>query len=500
MEACAYHAKEDDRLVVRLPAQTARTEPPIVIPARIAVLLLSAVLAIGAVAGTWAAPLPSGLDAPIRAFAWPVDSPPNDPGFLQQTDLEPIGVAAAWTRTTGLPGVVVAVLDTGIDAPNPEFAGRLVPGFNALTGVEDSAGDFGPTTDDSTSGHGTHVSGTIAAAADNGTGIAGIAPNVSIMPIKILDSKGQGDFGGLIDGMNWAIAHGARIITMSLGGPLAPGTVADVQFAFDTAHAAGAIVMAAAGNDGIVLDEFPCNFVHVICVGSTTKDGTAVSSFSTRTVALALVAPGERIYSTIPADRNAYLSGTSMATSHVTGAVALLRSVRPTITPDEVLAALTLTARPIVAGGRDPASGYGLLQVAAAVDRVMSGVVSVFAPLPPTPPSASPMTDPVAPAVTASSPRNGTRSVARSTRPRIAFSLAMAGISTRTIRMKDLSRGRWVTFRVSYSVSTRTVTIIPTTRLAANHSYRVYVDGVVSASDGTAMSRSFIVTFRTGYR
>src|SRR6185503_17158900 len=127
------------------------------------------------------------------------------------------------------------VLDSGIDSTNPEFSGRVVPGFNALTGVADTAANFAPTDDDA--GHGTHVSGTIAAAADNGTGIVGIAPAVSIMPVKVLSGDGEGDFGNLIDGMDWAVAHGARIITMSLGGTLSPSAVAYVQHTFDSAYA-----------------------------------------------------------------------------------------------------------------------------------------------------------------------------------------------------------------------------------------------------------------------
>ena len=497
----------------------------------VAALALAILLAVPGTAATWAAPQPMGLDAPIRAFGWPTDAAPNDPFFGVQTDLVPIGVAAAWTRTTGTQGTIVAVLDTGIDASNPEFAGRLVPGYNALTGSADSPADFAATADDA--GHGTHVSGTIAAAANNGTGIAGIAPNVSIMPIKVLGADGVGDFGGMVAGMNWAIAHGARIITLSLGGSLQPAAVTYLQGTFDAAHAAGAIVVAASGNDGTTMDEYPCNFNHVICVGSTTNDGTTVSSFSTRTHGLTLVAPGERIASTLPGSGYGYGSGTSMAVPHVTGAVALLRSVRPTLTPDEARASLTQTARAMVSGGHNPESGYGLLQVEAALDLVAGDPAATPSSASPSPtpstgatptPTPTPTEDPagtptpppspapdtgvqpvptpelIVPTVTASSPRNGTRSVVRSVRPRVVFSVPMTGVSTRTITMKDLSRGRWVRIRVSYSAATRVATITPVFRLAANHSYRITVWRVLSASGGTPLSRPFVFTFRTGYR
>jgi subtilisin family serine protease len=486
-------------------------------------LVLSIVVALAGVGIAWAAPGPIGLDAPIHAFAWPFDAPPNDHYFGLQTELAPIGVAAAWTRATGAPSVVVAVLDSGIDATNPEFAGRIVPGFNALTGEADTTANFAPTDDGA--GHGTHVSGTIAAAGDNATGIVGIAPSVSIMPVKVLSDEGEGDFGDLIDGIDWAVAHGARIITMSLGGTLSPSAAAFVQHTCDGAYAAGAVVLAASGNDGTVVDQYPCNFSHVICVGSATNDGTAVSSFSTRTSALALVAPGERIASTLPGGGYGYGSGTSMATPHVTGAVALLRTLRPGLTPDEVFAGLTQTARPLDGGGRSPASGYGLLQVGAAVDRIVG-----FGPLPtpspaasPTPaPTPTPTPDPnatptpiptpgptlypvpepilIIPSVTASSPHNGARSVARAVRPRITFSVPMSGVSTRTITMKDLSRGRWVTIRVTYSAAARTATLSPAVRLAANHSYRITVARVLSANEGAPLGKPFVFTFRTGYR
>jgi hypothetical protein len=106
----------------------------------------------------------------------------------------------------------------------------------------------------------------------------------------------------------------------------------------------------------------------------------------------------------------------------------------------------------------------------------------------------------IVPTVTSSSPRNGTRSVVRSVRPRVAFSVPMTGVSTRTITMKDLSRGRWVRIRVSYSAAGRVATITPLSRLAANHSYRITVWRVLSASGSTPLSRPFVFTFRTGYR
>lgn len=459
-----------------------------------AALGLSAVVAMAGV-GAVAADPPSGLHAPIRALGWPTDGPPNDALFSLQTNLATVEVPAAWSRTTGTPGVIVAVLDSGIDAAGLDFAGRLVPGFNALTGVADTTTDFGPTNDDH--GHGTHVSGTIAAAANNVAGIAGIAPGVSIMPVKVLDATGTGSFGGLIAGIDWAVANGARIVSMSLGGDLDPVSAAVVQARITGAHAAGAVFVAAAGNTGTFSSGYPCSFTYVICVGSTSIDGSQVSAFSTRNPLLALVAPGEGIASDLPGNTYGYDSGTSMATPHVSGAVALLRSVRPELSPDDVLAALISSARPLVAGGHNAQSGYGLLQVAGALDLVLGPVTEPLS-VPATDPLAAPA--PIAPSVIGVSPTAGSRVVARTVRPQIIFSVGISGVSTKNVTLKDVSTGRGVAIRVSYNRTTNVVTILPRSKLAANHRYRITVVRVVAQADGTPIARGFSATFTTGGR
>jgi len=464
------------------------------LPALAAALGLSALLAVAGI-GAVAAPSPSGLHAPIRAYAWPSDGPPNDALFSLQTNLDPIGVPAAWTRTTGTPSVIVAVLDSGIDAAGLDFAGRLVPGFNALTGVADTTTDFGPTNDDH--GHGTHVSGTIAAAANDAVGIAGIAPGVSIMPVKVLDETGTGEFGDFTTGLDWAIAHGARIVSMSLGGDLDPVSAAVVQAHVTGAHAAGAVLVAAAGNSGTFASAYPCSFTYVICVGSTTNDGSQVSAFSTWNPLLALVAPGEGIASTMPGNTYRYGDGTSMATPQVSGAVALLRSVRPELSPEDVLAALIGSARPLVAGGHNAQSGFGLLQVAGALDLVL-GPVAEPLPTPATNPLAAPA--PVAPSVIGVTPIAGSRAATRTVRPQITFSVGISGVSTKNITLKDVTTGRGVAIRVSYNSTTNVVTILPRSTLAANHLYRITVVRVVAQAGGAPLARGFSSTFKTGSR
>ena len=349
-------------------------------------LVLAVLLGVGGTAGGFAVRADTSTDMPLHVFGWPTSGVPNDTYFSFQTDLASIDVAAAWRLTTGSPDVVVAVLDSGLDASSPEFTGRIVPGFNAFTGAEDGPTDFTATFDDD--GHGTHVSGTIAAAADNGAGIAGIAPRTSIMPVKVIDAKGSGTFRMMVSGLNWAVAHGAKIVTLSLGGVLPPDLVTYYEAPFDAAYAAGVVVVAASGNEGAVVTNYPCNFDHVICVGSTTNDGQAVSTFSTRTTGLALVAPGERIASIVPGNAYEAWSGTSMATPHVTASVALMRAVSPSIGVDAVKDDLEQTAKPLSSGGQNPDSGFGLLQVGAAV--ALAAAQSNPAPVPSASPSPSP--------------------------------------------------------------------------------------------------------------
>ena len=181
-------------------------------------------------------------DAQIKTYDWPADGAPNDPRFSRQRDLDQINVPESWPTTTGDPGVVVAVIDTGVDLTHPDLAGlSVVAPRNEIwnnTDVRDGVG------------HGTHVAGTIFAQTNNAVGIAGIAPTSSLMPIKVFDDTGYGSFSDVLDAIDWARTHGADIINLSIGGTLYPDQVALMQPTFTAARAAGILVVAAAGNSG----------------------------------------------------------------------------------------------------------------------------------------------------------------------------------------------------------------------------------------------------------
>ena len=291
---------------------------------------------------------------PLRRLQALADGVP-DPGRAQQWGLDAIGADAAWAVTRGA-GVVVAVVDTGV-APAPDLDGRLLPGWNVLARSEDAADD---------NGHGTHVAGTVAEVGDNGLAESGVAPEASILPVKVLDSTGAGSDADVAAGIVWAADHDARIINLSLGGSQ-PSTVLADGVAY--ARTRGVLIVAAAGNDGGAVG-VPARLAGVIAVGAV--DSTRVRApFSAGGRALDLVAPGvDILQQTLDgvggyADRS--WSGTSMASPQVAGVAALALAAGRAKTAAGLARLLTRTALDLGAPGRDPAYGAGLVRADAAL-------------------------------------------------------------------------------------------------------------------------------------
>ncbi len=278
-----------------------------------------------------------------------------DPGRAQQWGLDAVGVGAAWSVSRGA-GVVVAVVDTGV-APAPDLAGRLLPGWNAIAGSDAAADD---------NGHGTHVAGTIAEAEGNGVAESGIAPDASILPVKVLDATGSGSDSDVAAGIVWAADHGARIVNLSLGGSEASTVLAD---AVAYARHQGVLIVAAAGNDGGAVG-VPARLAGVIAVGAVDSE-LVRAPFSAGGRALDLVAPGVAILQqTLDgaggfADR--LLSGTSMASPHVAGVAALALAAGRATTALGLARLLARTARDLGPPGKDSAYGAGLVRADAAL-------------------------------------------------------------------------------------------------------------------------------------
>jgi thermitase len=291
-------------------------------------------------------------DAVVQVFAIP-----NDPAFEQQWALRKIDAPRAWDLTTGSPQVVVAVLDSGVDLQHPEFAGRLVPGFNARDPNAQPQDDYG---------HGTHVAGTIAAAWNNGVGVAGIAPASRIMPIKVLDSRGLGRASDVATAIRWAVENGAWVINMSFG---TEQRVRALTEAVDFAVSSGTIMVVAVGNDTTTVPNFPAASPNVIAVGSTSMDDRR-TSFSNYGSWVDLAAPGVGIVSTWwtstgPTYRSD--TGTSMSAPHVSGVVALMLALKPDLTEPEIESVLRLTSDPV---GGDCGIGPGRINAGRAIAAV----------------------------------------------------------------------------------------------------------------------------------
>jgi serine protease len=288
----------------------------------------------------------------------------NDPLRSQQWGLDMIHADEAHAVSTGA-GAVVAVVDTGITAGHPDLAGRVLPGYDFVDRDSDPRdGD----------GHGTHVSGIIAAAANNGVGVDSVAPGAQILPVRVLDNEGTGDDATVAEGIDWATAHGADVINLSLSGQLplsGLGVTGQMDDAVQRAVDHGVVVVAAAGNDSLPTCENSSYQGRVLCVGAVDRRGQR-SFYSSFGNGLGLVAPGgagtggdEDILSTWNDGGYHTLAGTSQAVPHVAGAAALLvsKGVRGQAAVQRILA-MASDAGP---SGPDAVYGAGILDAQAAV-------------------------------------------------------------------------------------------------------------------------------------
>ncbi|MEM9033124.1 MAG: S8 family serine peptidase [Actinomycetota bacterium] len=304
----------------------------------------------------------------------------------------------SWDRSDGS-GVVVAVIDTGVDIDHPDLVGNLWtnPGEVCGNGVDDDGNGY---TDDcngwdfaerdasmtDTNGHGTHIAGTIAAVTDNDQGIAGIAPGARIMPVRISTGPSFG-LAVTVPAIDYAVANGADVLNLSWGTrPGTPvGAYPPLEAAIERARQAGVMVMIAAGNSGVNIDSatvIPASYPHenVITVGASTNadQRASFSNFGPRTVEV--FAPGHHIMATLPGGGYGYQSGTSMATPVAAGVAAMLRSAAPVASVTELREALITGSTPVdtlagfsVSGGRlhTPSS---LIQVAPGVSFELTGL------------------------------------------------------------------------------------------------------------------------------
>jgi serine protease len=307
---------------------------------------------------------------------------PNDTRYSEQwhyfESTAGINAPAAWDKSTGS-GVVVAVIDTGY-RPHADLVANILPGYDFISdtfvsqdgNLRDSdasdpgdwmnAGECGggePATFESSSWHGTHVAGTIAAKANNATGVAGVDFNASLVICKALrGGAGVGLTSDVANCINWTHTHGAKVISMSLGGGESTTLKNAVAAAWENGSATGSVLVAAAGNDGDGTLNYPAAYAEVVSVAAT-DDNDQRASFSNANSDVEIAAPGVDVLSTIPGGQYAQLSGTSMATPHVSGVTGVLWQLFPGDTAAGIRSRLDGAVDDLGAAGRDTSYGFG---------------------------------------------------------------------------------------------------------------------------------------------
>ncbi len=276
---------------------------------------------------------------------------PNDLLFsTYQWNLPAIETELGWNLSKGSKEVIVAVVDTGVQASHPDLQGKLLAGYNAIT--------KGSTPDDDV-GHGTHVSGIIGALVNNNEGVAGISWYNKILPVKALDNSGAGTTYSVAEGIIWAADNKAKVINLSLG------NYADSQFLHDAikyAYDRDVVIVSAAGNDNTERPGYPAAYPEVLAVAATNAS-LEKASFSNYGDYIDVAAPGDSIASTYPESQYAALSGTSMSSPHVAALAGLVRSLNPDLTNKEVMALMTKNAVDLGDPGHDKYFGWGQIDV-----------------------------------------------------------------------------------------------------------------------------------------
>lgn len=297
-------------------------------------------------------------------FAAKLTWSPVDEYYSYQWNLDDIRVNAAWDAGYFGQGIVVAVIDTGIYAQHEDFTGTtILNGMNLIQGNSDVTDRIG---------HGTLVSGIIAAQIDNDIGISGLTDEVSILPLRCFEDVDEASVMDICRGIYKAVdSYGADVICMSLGSAWDSRTMRD---AVDYAVSKGVILVAAVGNDGTSDYFYPAAYESVIGVGSYDKNGTA-SSFSQVNDSVFISAPGEKIYSTYIGKPNAYAAadGTSFSAPHVAAAAAIAKSIEPNMTAEAFKQLLIETCDDVGEPGYDTLYGYGKLNIEKMVEQLLSG-------------------------------------------------------------------------------------------------------------------------------
>lgn len=298
----------------------------------------------------------------------PLEQTPNDPQFSSQWHLPKINAPTAWDSATGK-GVVVAVLDTGVNIDHADLQGQLLAGWNAV----DQSNNYSDV-----QGHGTLVSGTIAATTNNGTGVASIAHSAKILPIRVSNtSDGYAYYSDIARGLSWAADNGARVANISYNVTTSSTITQAAQYLIGK----GGLVTVSAGNSGSDLGY--ADNKSMISVSATASNDT-LASWSSYGNYVDVSAPGVGIYTTNSSGGYSSVSGTSFSAPTTAGVIALIMSANSALTPVEVENILESSATDLGSAGWDKQYGYGRVDAAAAVAKALNSQTIVSDTQPPT--------------------------------------------------------------------------------------------------------------------
>ncbi len=315
---------------------------------------------------------------------------PNDPMRTEQYALSRVQAEAAWDIERGSEEVVIAIVDTGVDTNHPDLRSRMVPGWNTISENNNTRDD---------NGHGTHCAGIAAATGDNNTGIVGLAPEVKIMPLKVMDAAGRGRSSDIAEGIRWAVDQGADVISLSLGTTMGSTVIREsLVYAVDR----GVSLVAAMGNDGGQVRNYPATYAPeirgLIAVGATDAQDTR-AYFSNYGNWITVTAPGHQILSTLPGyavqgnrSGNPYgqYSGTSMATPYVAGLAGLLKSQESQRTAGDIEAAIIQGADDLGNTGFDAHFGHGRINAVRSLALNLPVTLPTPTPIPTPAPTSAP--------------------------------------------------------------------------------------------------------------